>query len=52
MQQKPSWESSNRSARQEISSILRNPKFHYRVHTSGANPEPDESSPNSHNLFL
>ena len=32
MQQSPSWEANWLSASQEISSILRNPKVHYRIH--------------------
>jgi hypothetical protein len=32
MEQSPSWEANSSSASQEIPRILRNPKFHYRMH--------------------
>jgi hypothetical protein len=32
MQLSPFWEAASRSATQELSKILRNPKLHYRVH--------------------
>jgi len=34
MEQSPVWEDHSRSASQEIPRLLRNPKFHYRVHNT------------------
>jgi hypothetical protein len=55
MEVSPFWEAATRSATQEFTNTLRNPKVHYRVYkgnSSGPYPEPDESIPYHPILFL
>jgi hypothetical protein len=54
MGQKPFWGAYSRSRSLEILSLSSDPKVHYRVHepTAGPCPEPAESSPQPHILFI